>query len=158
MLLSGQSRLRKFDPALIKKGVELLRPDNFRMTIVSQDLPGGWDQKGKWYGTEYKSEKIPVDFLAEISKAMDCSAGDRLPGLHLPHKNQFIPIKLEVEKKEVEKPALAPRVDRNDQVARTWYKKDDTFWVPKANLIVSCKTPIIFASAENSVKAELFTD
>ncbi|CAJ2509957.1 Uu.00g058570.m01.CDS01 [Anthostomella pinea] len=157
-LLSGQSRLRKFDPALIKKGVELLRPDNFRMTIVSQDFPGGWDQKEKWYGTEYKSEKIPEDFLTEISKAMDCSAEDRLPGLHLPHKNQFIPTKLEVEKKEVEKPALAPRVIRNDQVARTWYKKDDTFWVPKANLIVSCKNPIIFASAENSVKAKLFTD
>ncbi|CAJ2500800.1 Uu.00g036530.m01.CDS01 [Anthostomella pinea] len=146
-LLSGQSRLRKFDAALIKKGVELLRPDNFRMTI-----------KEKWYGTEYKSEKIPEDFLAEISKAMDCSAGDRLPGLHLPHKNQFIPTKLEVERKEVEKPALAPRVIRNNQVARTWYKKDDTFWVPKANLIMSCKNPIIFASAENSVKAKLFTN
>ncbi len=47
---------------------------------------------------------------------------------------------------------------RNDPLARTWFKKDDTFWVPKANLIVSCKSPIIYASAENSVKARLFTD
>ncbi|KAI0480517.1 ubiquitin carboxyl-terminal hydrolase-like protein [Xylariaceae sp. FL0804] len=157
-LLSGQAKLRKFDPEMIKKGVDLLRPDNLRLSIVSQDFPGGWDQKEKWYGTEYKSEKIPDDFLAEITRAMDPSTAEHPPALHLPHKNQFIPTKLEVEKKEVDKPALAPRVIRNDNLVRTWYKKDDTFWVPKANLIVSFKNPVIFASAENSVKSKLFTD
>ncbi|KAI0380898.1 hypothetical protein F5Y04DRAFT_289141 [Hypomontagnella monticulosa] len=157
-LLSGNSRLRKFDPENITKEIQLLRPDNFRMTIVSRDFPGDWDQKEKWYGTEYKSEKIPEDFLAEIFKALDCTSTDRLAALHLPHKNQFIPTRLEVEKKEVERPTLAPRVIRNDEFARTWYKKDDTFWVPKANLLVSFKNPIIFASAENSVKSKLFTD
>jgi insulysin len=81
-----------------------------------------------------------------------------LPQFHLPHKNQFIPTKLEVEKKEVKEPALTPRLLRNDNAARTWLKKDDTFWVPKANLVVSCKNPIIFATAENSVKAKLYTD
>ncbi|KAI1338019.1 hypothetical protein F5Y15DRAFT_407897 [Xylariaceae sp. FL0016] len=157
-LLSGQSRLREFDPKLIQKGVDLLRPDNMRMTIVSQDFPGGWDQKEKWYGTEYKSEPIPQDFLNELTNAMNCTAEERLSALHLPHQNQFIPTKLEVEKKEVESPSLAPKVIRNDAIARTWYKKDDTFWVPKANLIVSIKNPIIFASAENTVKSKLFTD
>ncbi|KAI0010148.1 LuxS/MPP-like metallohydrolase [Xylariaceae sp. FL0662B] len=157
-LLSGQSLLRRFDPTSIVKGIELLRPDNMRMTIVSREFPGGWDQKEKWYGTEYKAEGIPKDFLAELSRAVNCSTQDRLPALHLPHKNQFIPTKLEVEKKEVEKPALAPRVIRNDEVVRTWYKKDDTFWVPKANLIVSGKNPVIFASAVNAVKSKLFTD
>ncbi|KAI3336404.1 peptidase M16 inactive domain-containing protein [Xylariaceae sp. AK1471] len=157
-LLSGQSRLRKFDPATIEKGVGLLRPDNMRMTIVSRDFPGDWDQKEKWYGTEYKSERISEDFLAELSKALNTSSGEQLSALHLPHKNQFIPTKLEVEKKEVEKPALAPRVIRNDRFARTWWKKDDTFWVPKASLIVSMKNPVVFASAKNSVKTKLFTD
>jgi insulysin len=157
-LLSGQSRLRKFDPTTIEKGITLLRPDNMRMTIVSRDFPGDWDQKEKWYGTEYRAEKIPEDFLAELSEALNTPPGQQLPALHLPHKNQFIPTKLEVEKKEVEKPAIAPRVIRNDQIARTWWKKDDTFWVPKANLIVNMKNPIVFASAKNSVKTKLFTD
>ncbi|OWY45956.1 LuxS/MPP-like metallohydrolase [Alternaria alternata] len=48
------------------EAMSYLRPDNFRMTIISQDFPGGWDQKEKWYGTEHKVEKIPEDFLAEI--------------------------------------------------------------------------------------------
>ncbi|KAI1168102.1 peptidase M16 inactive domain-containing protein [Nemania serpens] len=157
-LLSGQSRLRKFDPAMIEKGVSLLRPDNMRMTIVSRDYPGDWDEKEKWYGTEYKSEKIPQEFLAELSTALDTPSGEQLSALHVPHKNQFIPTKLEVEKKEVEKPATAPRIIRNDHVARTWWKKDDTFWVPKASLIVSMKNPIVYASVKNSVKTKFFTD
>ncbi|KAF4965839.1 hypothetical protein FSARC_6403 [Fusarium sarcochroum] len=96
--------------------------------------------------------------MEDIKKAAAVSPKDRLSALHLPHKNQFIPNKLEVEKKEVDEPALSPRVLRNDNIARTWWKKDDTFWVPRANLIVSLKTPLIYASAENNVKARLFTD
>jgi len=157
-LLSGHSKLRKFDAKLIKDGLACLRPDNFKLTIVSRDLPGKWDNKEKWYGTEYTLERIPADLLADIKKAAAMSAKERIPNLHIPHKNQFIPTKLEVEKKDIKEPALAPKIVRNDQLVRTWYKKDDTFWVPKATLIVSCKSPIIYATAENSVKARIFTD
>lgn len=157
-LLSGLGRLRQFDPDLIKKTLDCLRTDNFRMTIVSQKFPGDWDQKEKWYGTEYKVEKIPEEFMEELRRAEASTPEERLLALHLPHKNAFIPTKLEVEKKDVKEPAPAPTVVRNDESALTWWKKDDTFWVPKANLIVSCKNPIIFATAENAVKARLYTD
>ena len=157
-LLSGQSKLRKFDPAAIERGIACLRPDNFRLTIVSRDYPGNWDKKEAWYGTEYSSESIPEGFLAEICAAASAATKERFSALHLPHKNQFIPTKLEVEKKEVKEPAPAPRLIRNDEVARTWFKKDDTFWVPKANLVVSCKNPIVYACAENTMKAKLCAD
>ncbi|KAL1868234.1 hypothetical protein VTK73DRAFT_3761 [Phialemonium thermophilum] len=157
-LLSGNSRLRKFDPEVIRQVIDCLRPDNFRMTIVSREVPGRWDQKEKWYGTEYTCAKIPQEFMAELKAAMELPSAERIPQLHLPHKNQFIPTKLEVERREVKEPAVAPKIIRDDDLARTWYKKDDTFWVPKANLIVSCKSPIIYASAENAVKARVFSD
>ncbi|KAH7183829.1 Metalloenzyme, LuxS/M16 peptidase-like protein [Fusarium oxysporum] len=83
---------------------------------------------------------------------------DRLPTLHLPHKNQFIPNEPEVEKQEMDEQALNPRVIRNDSIARTQWKKDDIFWVSRANVIVSLKTPLFYASAENNVKARLFSD
>ncbi|KAK3368105.1 Metalloenzyme, LuxS/M16 peptidase-like protein [Podospora didyma] len=156
-LLSG-SLLRKFDAKLIKDGLECLRPDNFRMTIVSRDVPGTWEKKEKWYGTEYTCQPIPAEFMEEIKQAIMGPTKNRIPSLHLPHKNQFIPTKLEVEKKDIKDTALAPRIIRNDQLVRTWYKKDDTFWVPKANFIVSCKNPLVYASAANTVKARLFTD
>ncbi|KAK0655410.1 Metalloenzyme, LuxS/M16 peptidase-like protein [Cercophora newfieldiana] len=134
-LLSGTQRLRKFDAELSKEALGYLRSDNFRLSIVSKDLPGTWNKREK------------------------CTAGDRIPELHLPHKNQFIPTtKLEVEKKEVEEPAAAPHIIRNEEFVRTWYKKDDAFWVPKTMLTVSCKSPIIFLSARNYTMAKIYTD
>jgi insulysin len=153
-LLSSRSKLRKFDPAVIQEALSYLRPDNFRIAVVSQTFPGDWDQKEKWYGTEYKNEKIPEDFLAEIKKAAD--AGERLPELHLPHENQFIPTKLQVEKKDVKQPAIAPKLIRSDDLIRAWFKKDDTFWVPKANLFINCKNPLPSTTAENTIKAEVY--
>jgi len=158
-LLSGSNLvLRKFEPALIQRAIDCLRPNNFSIMVVSRDFPGTWEKKEKWYGTEYTHGKIPDDLMADVRKAFAVSAKERIPKLHLPHQNQFIPTKLEVEKKDVKDPAPAPRMIRNDDLVRTWFKKDDTFWVPKANLIVSLKCPTIYASAENSVKARIYTD
>ncbi|TAQ87722.1 hypothetical protein B7494_g3941 [Chlorociboria aeruginascens] len=157
-LLSGHSRLRKFDAARIEEGLACLRPDNFRMSIVSQNFPGEWPEKEKWYGTEYKYEKIPAELLEEIKKAGASTIKNRLSELHLPHENQFIPKKLEVEKRDVKEPAIAPKLIRNDDHVRTWFKKDDTFWVPKANLFINCRNPLPAATAENSLKAKLYSD
>jgi insulysin len=124
-----EPRLRKFDPARIEEGLACLRPDNFRMTVVSQKFPGVWEKREKWYGTEYTYEKIPADFLAEIKKAGTSTSKNRLSELHLPHANQFIPTKLEVEKKDVKEPAVAPKLIRNDDLVRTWYKKGKVFYI-----------------------------
>lgn len=157
-LLSGQSRLRKFEPNLIKQALDMLCPENLRLNIISKEVPGTWQKKEKWYGTEYTDSKIPADLMDEFKAAWSVSSKDRMPELHLPHKNQFIPTKLEVEKKEVKQPAIAPRIVRNDALGRTWFKKDDRFWVPKASLLVAFRSPIIYASADNSVRARLYTD
>ena len=153
--LLSHNKLRRFDRAAIQKALSYLRPDNFRIEVVSQEFPGDWDKKEKWYGTEYNYEKIPEEFLAEIRKAAASNASGRLPELHLPHKNQFIPTKLEVEKKDVKNPAIAPTLIRNDHL-RAWFKKDDTFWVPKANLFISCKSPLPSTTAENTIKTHVY--
>ncbi|KAI8276716.1 putative zinc protease [Colletotrichum sp. SAR11_240] len=155
-LLSGD-RLCKFDSELIEEGLSCLRPDNFLLTIVSQEFPGNWDQKEKWSDAGYRKEKIPDEFMAEIEKAASSSAPDTLVGLQLPGKNILIPENLEVKKEEVKEPAVAPRIVRNDSTTRTWFKKDDTFWLPKANLIISCRNPNIFSTAKNAVTTRMFT-
>ncbi|KNB18587.1 insulysin [Fusarium oxysporum f. sp. lycopersici 4287] len=132
-LLSGHSRLREFAPDQIEKALATIHPDNSCM----------------WYGTEYRHDKIPNDLMQECKKAFAVSPQDRLPTLHLPHKNQFIPNEPEVEKQEMDEQALN---------LGTQWKKDDIFWVSRANLIVSLKTPLFYASAENNVKARLFSD
>ncbi|KAI9822691.1 MAG: Insulinase (Peptidase M16) [Pycnora praestabilis] len=156
-LLSGSTIIRKFNPEAISKGLSYLRPDNFRLTLVSQDFTD-LDQKEKWYGTEYKSERIPEDFLAEVKKAAAITAETRLPDLHLPHKNEFIPTKLEVERKETENPLKAPKLIRNDEGVRVWWKKDDRFWVPKANVCITLRNPLVYATPEHCAMTALFVE
>ena len=140
MLLSGPAVIKKFDAERISQAMTYLRPDNFRLSVVSQDFPGGWDQKEKWYGTEYKSSKIPEDFLSQIRDAFENPT--RPAELHFPRKNQFIPARLEVEKKEIATPQKAPNIIRDDEGVRIWHKKDDQFWVPKANVRILFRTPL----------------
>ena len=158
LLLSGQSLIRQFDPEAIKRGLAALRPDNFRFIVTSQDYPGDWDKKEKWYGTEYKYEKIPKDFLREIEDIVKAPAGERPAELHLPGKNEFIPQRLDVERKDVKDPMLTPKLVRNDPNVRTWFKKDDQFWVPKANLNLFLRTPLINSSPFIAVVTQMYKE
>ena len=157
-LMSGPSLIRKFDPKSLSKATSFLRPDNFRLCIVSQEYPGTWDKNEKWYGTEYTVRRISSDFLDEIKAAGNVTSKERIPDLHLPHKNEFIPSNLEVEKKSIKNPAISPTLIRNDKAARTWFKKDDRFWVPKANVFVTLRNPLAAATPENSIITTLYTE
>ncbi|KAF2746080.1 LuxS/MPP-like metallohydrolase [Sporormia fimetaria CBS 119925] len=153
-LLSGPSVIRKFDATAIADAMSYLRPDNFKLRVVSRDFPGDWDQKEKWYGTEYKTGKLPEDFFKEIDAAFQSK--NRPKELHLPHKNEFIPTRLDVEKKEVAEPLKAPKLIRNDESVRTWFKKDDQFWVPKANVHINFRTPVSSMTARTASLCSLF--
>jgi insulysin len=155
--LLSASKLRKFDAKIIVEAMECLRDDNFRLMITSQDFPGNWDQKEKWYGTDYRVEKIPTDIQSEIRSALHSSAKERPSELHLPHKNEFVPTRLDVEKKEVKEPGKTPRLIRNDDKMRLWWKKDDTFWAPKANVYIVLRNPLTYATPANYVKTVLYT-
>lgn len=154
-LLSATSKFRRFDARAIVNAMQFLREDNFRLMIVSQDYPVEYDQKEKWYGTDYKIEKIPDNVIAEIHQALSTST-DRPAALHLPHKNEFIPTRLDVDKVEAKEPAKAPKLLKDDERMRLWWKKDDTFWVPKANLNILLRNPLAYDSPANHVKAALF--
>ncbi|KAJ5398409.1 hypothetical protein N7465_008898 [Penicillium sp. CMV-2018d] len=156
-LLSG-SLLRRFDSDLIKKALSYLRADNFRLVVVSQEFPGTWDQKEKWYGTEYKVEKIPQDFLGGLQKALESTEASRTSNVHMPHKNEFVPTRLSVEKKEVVEPANTPKLIRHDDRVRLWFKKDDRFWVPKATVEVTLRNPLVWATPANLIKTKLYSE
>lgn len=155
-LLSATDLIRKFDADAISIALGYLRADNYRLTIVSQQYPGDWPMKEKWYGTEYKVEKISSDFAAAVKRAEEVTSKDRIPDLHLPHKNEFIPSKLTVEKKEIAETLKTPKLIRNDELFRTWWKKDDKFWVPRANVFVTLRNPLAAALPSTSVRTRMF--
>ena len=155
-LLSGSDLIRRFDGEAISAALKHIRADNFRLSLVSQQYPGDWDKKEKWYGTEYKTQPIDREFAALLKKAEESSASERLPDLHLPHRNEFIPSNLNVEKKDDVEPTQAPKLIRNDELVRTWWKKDDRFWVPRGNIFITLRNPVGAATAANHVKSSLF--
>ena len=157
-LLSGSNLIRQFDSPAITKALTYLRTDNYRLTIVSQHFPSTWDQKEKWYGTEYRSQRIDADLVAAVKKAGESTSKDRIPDLFLPHKNEFVPTKLTVEKKDVTEPLKAPKLIRNDENVRLWWKKDDHFWVPKGTVFVTLRNPLAYATPATSVKANMFCE
>lgn len=157
-LLSGTSKFRRFDSKGIVQAMQYLRHDNFRLMVVSQDYPVDLDKKEKWYGTDYKVEQIPTDLSSEIRKALESSSKDRPAALHLPHKNEFIPTRFSVEKKEVAEPAKTPKLIRNDDSLRLWWKKDDRFWVPKANVNITLRNPLTYATPGNYVKSSMICE
>ena len=157
-LLSGSRLIREFDANAITNAMTYLRTDNYRLTIVSKSFPGDWDQKEQWYGTEYRIEKLSSDFQNTIHETADSTPQNRPSALHLPHVNEFVPTRLTVEKREVEKPAKAPKLIRNDVGFRTWWKKDDQFWVPKASISIMLRNPLASVTPMNTVKTILYCD
>lgn len=154
-LLSGSSLIRKFDSQSILDAMAFLRTDNYRLTVVSQTV-GEWDQKERWYGTEYRCERINPKFEAAVKAAGESTSETRPKDLHLPHRNEFIPTKLTVEKRECPQPLKAPKLIRNDESARTWWKKDDRFWVPKGNVCITLRNPLTCATPANAAKSRLY--
>ena len=157
-LFSGESLIQKFNPEGIKRGLAHMVPENFRIVLISKELPVEPDRKEKWYGTEYKYEKIPEDFMREVKEAAKATASERPSELHLPAKNEFIPQRLDVEKKEVDEPLLTPKLIRHEDNVRTWYKKDDRFWVPKASVEMCLRSPLVNLTPLNSVMAQLYRE
>ncbi|KAH9950182.1 insulin-degrading enzyme [Amylocystis lapponica] len=105
-----------------------------------------------WYGTSYRVEKLDADFLAQAESPND------IPELYLPGPNKFIPTNMNVEKCLVDKPLRRPRLIRETPLSSLWYKKDDYFLVPKAQVMLAIRSPLANASARTATLTHLFAE
>jgi insulysin len=112
---------------------------------------GGWE-KEPIYGTDYKVEKLDDEFLEQAQGSND------IPELFLPGPNEFMPTNLDVEKREVAEPSLRPHLIRETALSSTWHKKDDQFWVPKAQVVIEIRSPLATDSPLSSVLTRLYTE
>lgn len=149
-VLSAPWLAETFDAALIERTLEVLKPENARIVVGSKVPPlEGLELKEKeqWYGTEFArvardeaSRRPPDDTLEAVAKGQGAEAGSgKKDGLWLPPPNEFIPQRLDVERTQVDKPAPRPTCIRDDGMTRVWHKKDDKWFLPKAEVFVSLK-------------------
>lgn len=83
------------------------------------------------------------------------------PDLHLPEPNVFIPRNFETHKPPTDSPLPStnhPNLIQHTPLVRLWHKKDDVFWVPKVNIYIQLKSPTVYASPLNAIKAKLVRD
>ncbi|KAG0178612.1 Insulinase (Peptidase M16) [Apophysomyces sp. BC1034] len=153
-LLSGPSLIREYNPDLIEENLAWIRADNFRIVLASQKLPDNIEctKRETWYGAEYDVH----DFDEKLKKMLEDLKLNE--ALHLPGPNDFIPTNFETHKKETEQPAKKPDLIENTAQMRLWYKKDDTFWVPKANVWILFRSPLAYTTPSNAVITSLYTD
>ncbi|CAG8531276.1 2424_t:CDS:10 [Paraglomus occultum] len=150
-ILSAPYLSFEYDPAQIEHALDCLRKDRFTLMVVGKQLEG-LDQKEKWYGTEYSVKKIGDGFLKDL---------ENLPAnneLRLPEPNEFIPANFDVNKKTNITPIKRPTLIKNTKLTRVWHKKDDTFWVPKANIHFFLKTPLAYVTPLHCVKTRLYVE
>jgi insulysin len=125
-------------------------------------MPDGtkdWDQKETWYGTEYKLTPIPSQLLAKDG----LRSYDEYEGMFLPKPNSFIPSTFDVagappKGQEKPKPTKRPVLAHHSPLSRLWHKKDDRFFLPKANIFIALKSPLVDATPSNAVKCRMLVD
>ncbi|KAM0792238.1 hypothetical protein ACM66B_004933 [Microbotryomycetes sp. NB124-2] len=154
MLLSAPYKSTEWNPQVIRDLLETMTPEQCRMMIASQEPIEGrdYDQKEKWYGTEYTIEPLS-------EKIFKHRPATEFEGLHLPKPNEFVPTDLEIKKRvRVSEPAKRPLSIRNTPVARLWHKQDDRWWVPRAAVFALLRSPLIDNTALHAVQSRFFIE
>ncbi|KAG8271132.1 hypothetical protein J6590_069508 [Homalodisca vitripennis] len=136
-VLSASYLLSEWRPDLVQKVLGYFTPQNVRVAVVGKMFENKATESEKWYGTKYKQEKIPEDTIKDWNDESLCEA------LHLPSKNEFIPNDFSLLPRE-ENPSQYPVVIKESPVIRVWYKQDDEFLLPKANLSFEFVSPLAY--------------
>ncbi|KAH7911404.1 Metalloenzyme, LuxS/M16 peptidase-like protein [Hygrophoropsis aurantiaca] len=109
-------------------------------------------QKEKWYGTGYRVERWQEAFTQQAQAPND------IVELYLPGPNEFIPSNLEVDKRDTSEPLKRPHLIRQTPLSTVWHKKDDQFWLPKANVVMEIRSPMANSSPRAAVLTRLFSE
>ncbi|WWC92904.1 uncharacterized protein L201_007866 [Kwoniella dendrophila CBS 6074] len=158
-IISSKWLVEEYKQNELEAALQLLDPRRSTIGITCKEIPkdvlqkeGDFDQKEVIYGTDYKRVRFDEEFLKEAM------SGQVIRELQLPGPNLFIPEKLDVEKFDVNEPAMRPLLLKDTPSSRLWYKRDDRFWQPRANLDILLHSPILQTTPRNAVLSRLFCD
>lgn len=153
--LSGPHKIYKHEPALVQKCLDCFTRENMFILLSSKDFTT--DRVDPWYGTRFKV--LNTDEIAPyINSETDA---DWLSMLRLPGPNDMLATNFELVESPGQvfvEPEATPRCIQDSNVCRLWYKPDITFRMPKVNVMVMFRTPLVCNSPQNAVLAALWTE
>ncbi|KAG0237856.1 Metalloenzyme, LuxS/M16 peptidase-like protein [Mortierella sp. GBAus27b] len=155
-ILSGSDLIRAQDPDLVMDILQKFSVDAWRGQLVTQDttmVPGGaFTEVERWYGIEHHIEKVSPELMKRLE------ALEHHPDLHLPASNEYIPENFETGKVPVPVPLTHPILLKHTALTRIWHKKDDIFWIPKVNIRILFRSPMVSLSPSHQVKSMLYLE
>lgn len=145
-VLRGPYEMDRYDPALIRRFLDELRPDNLLLTLNAKGLPTRTEEP--WFGTPYQITQISPELIARWRRPV---ADARLA---IPGPNIFLPDDLAVKppKDATAKPARI----RKEHGLELWFKQDTTFKVPRADFYFNVRSPLANDSPAHAVLTELY--
>ncbi|XP_076308148.1 insulin-degrading enzyme-like [Tachypleus tridentatus] len=135
-VLSGPYLMSEYRPDLIEDILSRLNPNNIRVSVIGKKFQDVVDAKEKWYGTEYKLERITPEQIKEWENA----GYNKM--FQLPPKNQYIPSNFDLVPRQTEFGNL-PQIIKNTPMFQVWFKQDNEFLLPKAYLIFKFISPLV---------------
>ncbi|XP_018331415.1 insulin-degrading enzyme [Agrilus planipennis] len=134
--------LTEWRPDIINNILNSFTPDKVRIGVIAKKFQKEATDAEPWYGTQYKLEKIPQEVLNDWTNAGTSNE------FRLPDKNDFIPTNFNIEpldKDITEHPAIV----QDTALTRVWFKQDDKFLLPKANLLFDFVSPLAYLDPMN---------
>ncbi|KAJ8935785.1 hypothetical protein NQ314_012635 [Rhamnusium bicolor] len=131
-VLCANYMLSEWEPELVEKVWNNFVPDNIRIAVIAKKFEEELDEEEPWYGTKYKKTYIPDKTIQAWKDAGLC------PDLKMPEINEFIPTDFH----------LYP-IDEDVSLTRVWFKQDDQFLLPKANLMFDFVSPLAYLDPLN---------
>ncbi|CAF3683386.1 unnamed protein product [Rotaria sp. Silwood1] len=156
--LSGPYEMREFRPDLINELLnEYLIPSKMRVFLTSKEFLSIATEKEKWYGTLYKQEYLPKEFIKQ------CETCEINHKLYLPIPNEFIPTDFQLFSKEknLARPQIPIKIKENEYY-RLYYAEDSFYKLPKAYIYFEFRNPLVYVdpihSNLNTLYVELIND
>ncbi len=94
-----------------------LIPDSVYVTVVAQKFADVATTVEPWYGTKYKTDKIPAE---KISKWTNAALNEKL---QIPEKNDFIPTDFDLAPRDADDHEFGPTILKETPLLRLWFKQ-----------------------------------
>ncbi|KAF7268841.1 hypothetical protein GWI33_018185 [Rhynchophorus ferrugineus] len=147
-ILSSHYMLNEWRPDLVEKVWDNMIPENIRITVTARANESICTEEEPWYTTKYKKEVIPESALEEWKQA------GTSPEFRLPDKNEFIPNNFSLY--PLDEITDHPVIIQDTPLTRVWFKQDDEFLLPKANIMFDFVSPMAYFDPLNCNLLHMF--
>eukprot|EP01090_Pellita_catalonica_P013689 TRINITY_DN3308_c0_g1_i2.p1 TRINITY_DN3308_c0_g1~~TRINITY_DN3308_c0_g1_i2.p1 ORF type:complete len:962 (-),score=160.08 TRINITY_DN3308_c0_g1_i2:14-2899(-) len=155
---SASYLFERYAPDEISNVLEKLNPDNMVIHVISQTFDSDKDDeflKERWYGTKHTKAPFAADDLKKWK-----NTGAIPKELHLPEPNEFIPTNFTIKNTNIlpDGPVTYPVKLKDDRLSLVFFKQDNRFGLPYADIRVNFVLPLAFYSPKTTVLNALFAE